>query len=101
LWERAAQACILNASWATAIDYASRARGYHLERGQVRAAARAQALSGPALRLWGRFAEAREQLTAALEVLRADPDADTVIALRQLADVEVHAGSAEAEPVVC
>jgi class 3 adenylate cyclase/tetratricopeptide (TPR) repeat protein len=101
LWERAAQACILNASWATAIDYAGRARGYHLERGEVRAAARAQALTGPALRLWGRSAEAREQLTAAVAVLRADPDTDTVMALRQLAMVEVHLGSADADGLSC
>ena len=62
-----------------------RARDYHLQRGQARAAARAQAIAGRALRRWGRHAEAREQLTAAVEVLRADPDTDTVRALEQLA----------------
>ena len=43
----------------------------------------------------GRHAEAREHLTAAVDVLRADPDTDTVRALEQLALLEVFAGSAE------
>ena len=43
------------------------------------------------------MAEAREQLTAALEVLRADPDTDTVRALCDLASVEVFAGSPDAD----
>jgi AAA ATPase domain len=47
---------------------------------------------GP-LRHWGRLAEAREQLTAAIDVLRADPDTDAVRALSDLATVEVLAGS--------
>ena len=85
LWERAAQAAVTNADWAAAVEHAGRARDYHLHRGQARAAARAQAIAGQALRLWGRHAEAREQLTAAVEVLRADPDTDTVRALEQLA----------------
>ena len=66
-------------------------------RGQARAAARAQAIAGQALRRWGRHAEAREQLTAALEVLRADPDTDTVRALGDLAALEVFAGSPDAD----
>jgi hypothetical protein len=41
--------------------------------------------------------EAREQLTAALDVLRDDPDADTVRALGELAALEVHAGSPTAD----
>ena len=44
----------------------------------------------------GPLAEAREQLTAAVEVLRADPDTDTVHALDQLAALEVFAGSPDA-----
>ena len=42
----------------------------------------------------GPTADAREQLTAAVEVLRADPDTDTVHALEQLAVLEVFAGLA-------
>jgi len=97
LWERAAQAATTNGDWATAIEHAGRARDYHLQRTQTRAAARAQASAGAALRLWGHLAEARDQLTPAVEVLRAQPDTDTVHALAGLARVEVFAGSPEAD----
>jgi len=97
LWERAAEAAILIADYAAATGHADRARDDYLHAGQARAAARAQALAGKALRLWGRHAEAREQLTAAMDVLREDPDTDTVRALEQLAVLEVLAGSAEAD----
>jgi class 3 adenylate cyclase/tetratricopeptide (TPR) repeat protein len=97
LWERAAQAAITSVDWATAIEYAGRAREDHLRRGQARAAARAQAAAGQALRRWGRHAEAREQLTAAVEVLRAEPDHDTVETLNQLAIAEVFADSPDAD----
>ena len=97
LWEHAAQAASRSASWAIAVEHARRARGYHLDRGQPRAAARAQAIAGDALRRWGHHAEAREQLAAALDILRAEPDADTVRALDNLATVEVFAGSANAD----
>ena len=39
-----------------------------------------------ALRGWGHYAEAREQLIAALDILRAEPDTDTVRALDSLAN---------------
>jgi tetratricopeptide (TPR) repeat protein len=97
LWEKAAQAAADSGNWATAVEHADRARGHYLQRGQARPAARAQAVAGRALRLWGRHGEAREQLTAAVEILRADPDADTVRALEQLAVVEVFAGSPAAD----
>jgi len=97
LWERAADAASTDASWATAIEDADRARDFYLKYGQDRAAARAQALAGQALRRWGRLAEARERFIAAVDVLRADPDADTVRALEQLAMLEVFAGSPEAD----
>jgi class 3 adenylate cyclase len=97
LWERSAQAALTNADWAGAVERADRARDYHLERDQARAAARAQAKAGEALRLWGHHAEAHDQLTAALEVLRADPDTDTVKVLNQLALVVAFAGSPEAD----
>jgi class 3 adenylate cyclase/tetratricopeptide (TPR) repeat protein len=99
LWERAAQAAAENASWAEAIEHATRARDYHLRRGHTRAAACAQVTAGDALRRRGRLAEAREELTAALEELRADTDADTVRALEQLAIVEVFAGTPAADPL--
>jgi tetratricopeptide (TPR) repeat protein len=97
LWERAAEAAHINADWASAIELAGRARQYHFQVGQVRSAARARALAGEALSVWGRLAEAREQLTAALDVLRADPDTDTVRALQNLASVEAQAGSPDAD----
>jgi hypothetical protein len=97
LWERAARAASTNANWTTAVEHAGRARDYHRERGQARAAARAQAIAGEVLRMWGRHAEARAQLTEAVEVLRAQPDHDTVRALEELAAVEVFAGSPEAD----
>jgi hypothetical protein len=97
LWERAATAADTSADWALAVELAGRAHDYHRQRGQPRAAARAQAIAGHALRYWGRHAEAREQLTAALEVLRADPDTDTVRALTNLAAVEVFAGTPDAD----
>jgi class 3 adenylate cyclase/predicted ATPase len=97
LWERAAQAAINDGSWPAAIEYAGRAREDRLRQGDTRGGARAQAIAGRALRWWGRHGEAREQLTAAVEVLRADPDTDTVRALDELATLEVFAGSPEAD----
>jgi tetratricopeptide (TPR) repeat protein len=97
LWERAAQAAVTDGSYAAAAEHASRAGDYYLQQGQARAAARAQAIAGRALRGRGRLAEAREQLIAAMEVLRAEPDHDTVYALGQLAEVEVFAASPDAD----
>jgi class 3 adenylate cyclase/predicted ATPase len=97
LWERAAQAAVVSGDHAAAVQHASRAGDYHLRHGRVRAAARAQAIAGRALRSRGRLTEAREQLTAAVRVLRAEPDTDTVRALDQLATLEVFAGSPEAD----
>ncbi len=97
LWGSAAEAAISSADWAEAVESAGRARSCHLDQGDERAAARAQATAGQALRLWGRLAEGRDQLTAAMEVLRADPDTDTVRALEELATLEVFAGSPDAE----
>jgi class 3 adenylate cyclase/tetratricopeptide (TPR) repeat protein len=97
LWERAAQAAVTSGDWAMAVGHAGRARDHHLGRGQRRAAARAQVIAGEALRKWGRYGEARGQLTAAVEELRAEPDTDTVRALQQLATAEVFIGSPDAD----
>jgi hypothetical protein len=99
LWERAAEADISAADWAAAIDHAGRARDCYLRQAQARAAARAQATVGQALRLWGRHAEGRDHLTAAMEVLRVDPDTDTVSALVELATLEVFSGSPDADRI--
>ena len=98
LWERAAQAAVDAGDYdGPAVGYADRARETYLRCGQVRAAARVQAIAGQALRLWGHIAEARDQLTSATEVLRADPDRDTARALDQLATVAVFSGSPDAD----
>ena len=97
LWEHAAEAASSNADYATAAEQAGRAGDAYRQRHDSRAAARAQVIAGRALRRWGRHAQAREQLTAALAVLREDPDADTVRALDDLATLEVFAGSPAAD----
>ena len=97
LWEHAANAALTNGGHAAAFEHADRARDHYLRRGDARAAAGAQAIAGDALRQSGRLAESRELLTAALEVLRADPDKATVNALEQMAAVAVFAGSADAD----
>jgi class 3 adenylate cyclase len=97
LWELAARAALPSADWAAVVGHADRARDDHLGRGQARAAARAQVIAGEALGKWGRSGEARERLAGAVEVLRAEPDTDTVRALEELAIVEVFAGSPDAD----
>jgi class 3 adenylate cyclase/predicted ATPase len=97
LWASAADAAAAAADFAAAVQHAGRARDHYLRRGKARAAARAQAAAGRALHDWGRYAEAREQLTAAVEILRTDPDTDTVRALQELARLEAFSGSPDAD----
>jgi class 3 adenylate cyclase len=97
LWEKAADAAYVAADLERSVEYAGRAREFHEQRGQLRAAARAQAAAGNALRVQGRLGESREQLTAAVQVLRAEPDADTVTAMSRLASLELLAGSPDAD----
>jgi class 3 adenylate cyclase/tetratricopeptide (TPR) repeat protein len=100
LWERAAQAAADSGGegdYVAAAEYAGRARREYAGHGQHRQAARAQVIAGRALRERGRLTEAREQLTAAAEVLREDPDTDTVRVLEELAVLEVFAGSPDAD----
>ena len=97
LWEHAADAAFTNADYPAAVEQAGHAGDLYRQGGDTRSAARAQAITGGGLRRWGRHAQAREQLTAAVAVLRADPDADTVRALDELAALEVFAGAPEAD----
>jgi class 3 adenylate cyclase/predicted ATPase len=97
LWEHAAGAALTGADWATAVEHAGHAGDLYRQGGDARSAARAQTIAGQALREWGRHAQAREQLTAAVAVLRADPDTDTVRALGELAALEVFAGAPDAD----
>jgi class 3 adenylate cyclase/predicted ATPase len=93
LWEHAAAAAVTNADYAGAAERADQAKKLYQQCGDTRAAARAQIIAGQALSGWGRHAPAREQLTAALAVLREAPDTDTVRAMGQLARLETSAGS--------
>jgi class 3 adenylate cyclase/predicted ATPase len=97
LRERAAEAALVSADYAEAAEQAGQAADVYRRRGDARSAARVQAIAGRALRIRGRHAEAREQLTAAVAVLREDRGADTVRALRELATLEVFAGSPTAD----
>jgi len=97
LWEHAAAAALTNADWATAIEQAGQAGDLFRQGGDARSAARAQTISGRALRQRGRHAQAREQLTAAVTVLRDDPDTDAVQALGELALLEAHVGTPAAD----
>ena len=96
LWDHAAAAALTSADWAAALEQAGQAGELYRRYGNVRSAARAQIIAARALRRWGRHAQAREQLTAAVAVLRDDPDADTVQALGELARLEVFAGARQA-----
>ena len=78
LWEHAAEASLTNADYTAAVEQAGQAADAYRQGGDARSAARAQVIAGQALREWGRHAQAREQLTAAVAVLRDDPGADTV-----------------------
>jgi hypothetical protein len=97
LWEHAAGAALTSADYAGAGEQAAQAADAYRQGGDARSAARAQVVAGRALRLWGRHAQAREQLAAAVAVLRDDPDAGTVRALGELARLEVAAGSPAAD----
>jgi class 3 adenylate cyclase/predicted ATPase len=97
LWERAARVAATAGDFAAALEHAARARADYLRLGEDRAAARAQAIAGRALRGSGRHTDAREQLSSAVEVLRTDPDTDAVEALKELAALEVYAGSPDAD----
>jgi predicted ATPase len=97
LWEKAADAAYVAADLEHSVEYAGRARELYERHGELRAAARAQAAAGNAMRAQGRLTESREQLTAALEVLRAEPDADTVAAMSRLASLELQAGSPDTD----
>ena len=97
LWESACRAALTSGDRATAIGYAEQAHAAFLTQGNTRAAAAAQSLRGEGLRQVGRHAEAREELNAALEILRAEPDVHTVRALQQLAAVESNIGSPDAD----
>jgi hypothetical protein len=93
LWERAAGADFVAGEHDHSVEHAEAARRRYLELGDVRGAARAQTIAGRTLLQDGRHAEARQQLTQALDELRGEPDADTVNALGVLANLELFDGN--------
>jgi tetratricopeptide (TPR) repeat protein len=80
---------------ASAEDFRIAAESYQ-RHGRLRDAARAETYVGAALRRYGRLEDARSEITEALEVLKVDPDVDTVTALAELATSEAFLGNAEA-----
>ena len=96
LWERAAQSAAAAADFTAAVRYADHAHDY--TRSSARTGRPPEPRPSPGARCApGRHAEARERLTAAVEILRAEPDTDTVRALEELAALEVFAGSPDAD----
>jgi class 3 adenylate cyclase/tetratricopeptide (TPR) repeat protein len=93
LFEKASLASRGYGDLESALSHADSARARYLGLGDVRGAARAQSMKGNALRGSGRHAAARTELTEALEVLRTDPDQDTVTALDAIAGLEVFSGN--------
>ena len=96
LLERAAFASYTYGDPEKSLAYVEEARASHAARGDRRGEARARSLKGRILQFAGRSAAARDELRAAVSVLRADPDPDTVEALRRLATIEVFSGNLEA-----
>ena len=92
-WEHAAVSASHAADFAATLSHADRAAELYGAAADPRAAARAQSLAATALRRAGRHTEARIRITAALEVLRPDPDHDTIAALTELATLETFGGS--------
>jgi class 3 adenylate cyclase/tetratricopeptide (TPR) repeat protein len=99
LLERAAREALDGALGPRAVELGDRAADLYEGAGLARSAARAAGIAGWACRLAGRHTEARQRLTAAVQVLRDNPDADTVRALHQLAGLEVFSGTSEADRV--
>lgn len=93
LLERAAQASYAFGDMDRSLEYVDRAHEASCAVGDERGAARARSLRGRILQYQGRSAAARRELTEAVAVLRPEPDADTVEALRRLATVEIFAGN--------
>jgi class 3 adenylate cyclase/tetratricopeptide (TPR) repeat protein len=97
LWERAAAEAVIAADVEAAVAHADAALEQYEGAGDARAAARANAIAGQALRTVRRYGEAGERLRSALDVLRDGPDADTVMALSELASIEAFTGGPDAD----
>ncbi len=94
LRERSGAAANIGGNFVVSIQGYELAAASYRRHGHGRSAARAETLAGAVLRRQGRLEEARTKITAALAVLEAEPDADTVNALAALANVDAFAGNA-------
>jgi tetratricopeptide (TPR) repeat protein len=92
-WEKAAVAAKRADDADACIERAGRANVLHAAAGRERDAARTVALIGNMLANRGQLTSGRERLEAALAVLSAEPDADTVTALMYLGQIENSSGA--------
>jgi class 3 adenylate cyclase/tetratricopeptide (TPR) repeat protein len=97
LWVRAARSARTTADFERMRTLADMAAKVFAECGDLRGEARAQVQAGVALSYLGRISEARELLTPAAEALRPAADLDTIVALRELAVLEIFDGAALGE----
>jgi class 3 adenylate cyclase/tetratricopeptide (TPR) repeat protein len=95
LLERAGRSAIVASDFTDAGDSFSRAAELYAEHGQHRLAARSKIGLGRSLRRVGRHEDARRVLRDSLEVLKEEPDADTVATLEQLATLESFAANSD------
>ncbi len=100
LLERAGAATNTSSDFDRAAALYTQAADIYRRHLQLRDTARADAQLSSVLRRQGRHEQARTKATEALAVLQADPDADTVTALAELATTEAFMGNtSEAERV--
>ncbi len=95
-WEKAAQAARVADDADACVLRGDRAHELFVAAGHERDAARVLALTGSMLATRGQLRPARERLEAALAVLSAEPDVNTVTALLYLAQLDNTIGAADA-----
>jgi len=101
LYERASRVLYHFGDFDESVKWADAARDQYLALGDQRAVARARSMKGGSLVRAGRHVAARNELADALEILRPEPDADTVEALRHLGTLEAFSGNlVEAEQLI-
>ncbi len=91
LLEAAAAAASTAGAFEWAVELADRAAALYASASDDRAVARLGTVAGRALRQLGRYTDARHRLERAIEVLRPQPDHDTVDALAEYAVIQVFA----------
>jgi tetratricopeptide (TPR) repeat protein len=96
-WEHASEAAELAGLMEDALAHSRRAQALHEAAGRPRDAARAQTMVGRVIGLIGQSNDARTELTAALDVLRPEPNADTVRTLTELTTLTAAMGDPNAQ----